>query len=195
MRRRILLALLAFVSSWVIAGVIQDAHAMKLLGDMTAEEVNAKMEEREIELGYKPAPVVEPEPTPSEPLKFEMYIGAYSYHLSSGDYNENNKLLGVSVGNVVLTTYVNSFDADSYSLTYHWRRQGFQGGTVLPDIEWGVQLGIVSGYEDAYDYTDYCSNGYCPVISPQVTYTGWGRWQPTVILMGKALAFTMRWEY
>ena len=66
----------------------------------------------------------------------DLNLGLYTDHIGGGNFNENNQLIGVSIGKYELGTYQNSYDVRSI---YAARRMEYNDRV-------GVMAGLVSGY-------------------------------------------------
>ena len=117
-----------------------------------------------------------------------VYTGAWSEHIGSEhDYNETHSLAAVESHGVIGGYFRNSFSEDVL----------FAVATLSRDMghfEASVWVGAMYGYRDckgakAYDK----SRRACPVAAPTVSYTA-NTIQPTVIVLGNAVAFSVRWQ-
>ena len=117
-----------------------------------------------------------------------VYTGAWSEHINSDyEYNETHSLAAVQSRGAVAGYFRNSFGEDVL----------FAGGALSrswADVETSVLAGAMYGYRDckggkAHDR----SRRACPVVAPMVSYTA-NAVQPTVIVLGNAVAFSVRWE-
>jgi len=113
-----------------------------------------------------------------------VYLGAWSKHLvTDGDYTSSHDLLAVEHKRVFGATFRNSYGRESYAIGYTW---SWKRG----DFEAKVVAGAVRGYRGFYgDYDD--KTRVLPLVVPMVSYTKY-RVQPTVLMMGEALAFSVR---
>lgn len=128
----------------------------------------------------------------NKPLELEpiyLYSGAWSMHSTAKGQNETHDLIGFEYVGVTVMGFKNSFYDDSIYIgyTFDWE--------VLPDVVMGVSVGGVSGYHDKEDYKlqDLCTGSVCWIAYPQITYTGLFI-QPSIMLLGDAVAFAIRWE-
>jgi hypothetical protein len=99
------------------------------------------------------------------------------------DYNSNHKLLAVEHNGFLVGRFSNSYDRTTTVAAYGWSKQ------------WGnwrgaVYAGAVRGYRSCFG-----DNGdkavVCPVAFPSLHYTKY-RVQPGVLVMGEAVAFTVK---
>ncbi len=77
----------------------------------------------------------------------EVYLGAWTYHFDrDGDYNQTNDLIGFEYKKWMVYHFENSFNDES---VFIGRRFAWQAD-IIPkvDIEYGVKLGLVSGYDE-----------------------------------------------
>ena len=115
-----------------------------------------------------------------------IYAGAWSKHLiTGGDYTSSHDLFAVEHKRIFAARFRNSFGRESYALgrTWTWSKG---------NLEAKVVVGAVRGYRGFYgDYDD--KTRVLPLVVPMVSYTKY-RVQPTVLLMGEALAFSVRFE-
>ena len=115
-----------------------------------------------------------------------IHAGALSYHVVTGhkvDYNSNHKLLAVEHNGFLVGRFSNSYDRTTAIAAYGWSKQ------------WGnwrgaVYVGAVRGYRSCYG-DDGDKAVVCPVAFPSLHYTAW-RVQPGVLVMGEAVALTVR---
>jgi hypothetical protein len=113
-----------------------------------------------------------------------IYAGAWSKHLiTDGEYTSSHDLFAVEHKRIFAARFRNSYGRESYALgrTWTWSKG---------DVEAKVVLGAVRGYRGFYgDYDD--KTRVLPLVVPMVSYTKY-RVQPTVLLMGEALAVSIR---
>ena len=115
-----------------------------------------------------------------------IYAGAWSKHLiTDGEYTSSHDLFAVEHKRIFAARFRNSYGRESYALgrTWTWSKG---------DVEAKIVFGAVRGYRGFYgDYDD--KTRVLPLVVPMVSYTKY-RVQPTVLLMGEALAFSVRFE-
>ena len=115
-----------------------------------------------------------------------IHAGALSYHVVTGhkvDYNSNHKLLAVEHNGFLVGRFSNSYDRTTAIAAYGWSKQ------------WGnwrgaAYVGAVRGYRSCFG-DDGDKAVVCPVAFPSLHYTAW-RVQPGVLVMGEAVALTVR---
>lgn len=73
---------------------------------------------------------------------FEIEVGVATHHWVSEDLQDDNQLVGAGYRRWELSTFINSFDDRSYSVSYRW------------ELFWGFSLstGIIHGYGDNADW-------------------------------------------
>lgn len=114
-----------------------------------------------------------------------LYAGAWSKHLlTDDDYNETHNLAAVEHKRAFSGYFKNSYDRDSFAVGYS-AIEGRSG-----DFEAKLILGAVYGYTTCYG-DDSGPKRVCPLAVPMVSYTKY-RVQPTLMLMGEAVAFSVR---
>ena len=118
-----------------------------------------------------------------------VLLGGWSTHLFSDDanYNQNHKLIAVQTGQLLIAGFENSHSRESYAVAYGWQ---WLGSDVRADLYLGAVRGYRGCYNDSGDKTIVC-----PLIVPSISYTGFGSIQPTLLLMGEALTFTVRIDW
>lgn len=123
-----------------------------------------------------------------ESPSWSLYIGGWSHHLTSNDYdyNEANKLFGVKYEDWVVATFQNSFYDQTYMFGYDFNTQWY-------DLQFGLVTGVTYGY-DPEDVTFLNYKGFMPVVLPYVAYTGYNV-VPTLGLLGNALIFTLEYRF
>ena len=115
-----------------------------------------------------------------------IHAGGLSYHVATGhkaDYNSNHKLLAVEHNGFLVGRFSNSYDRTTAIAAYGWSKQ------------WGnwrgaVYVGLVRGYRSCFG-DDGDKVVVCPVALPSLHYTKY-RVQPGVLVMGEAIALTVR---
>ena len=115
-----------------------------------------------------------------------VYLGAWSTHLGlEGDYNETHNLVAVDVSGVMAGYFKNSYGRDTVFV-------GYKVSQAFGDFEAGIMVGAMRGYTDCVDgFTRGADTKVCPMAVPSVSYTA-HRVQPTLMLLGNALAFSVR---
>jgi hypothetical protein len=117
-----------------------------------------------------------------------LHAGGWSYHIVTGnkvDYTSSHDLVAVEHKRVFAARFRNSFGRESYALgrTWTWAKG---------NLEAKVVVGAVRGYRGWYgDYQD--KTEILPIIVPMLSYTR-HKVEPTVLLMGEAIAFSFRIE-
>ena len=115
-----------------------------------------------------------------------IHAGGLSYHVATGyknDYNNNHNLLAVEHNGLLIGRFSNSYKRTTAIAAYGWSKQ------------WGnwrgdVYVGAVRGYRSCFgDEGDKAV--VCPVAIPSIHYTKY-RVQPGVLVMGEAVALTVR---
>lgn len=116
-----------------------------------------------------------------------VYTGAWSKHLfSKQDYNETHNFLAVEHKGVMAGYFKNSYSEDSAVV-------GFRMTEQWGDFEGGIMFAATHGYRDCVQGYADASKRVCPAIVPSIAYTKY-RVQPVALLLGNALAFSVRWE-
>ena len=118
-----------------------------------------------------------------------VYAGAWSKHLVTGDeydYTSSHDLFAVEYKRVFAARFRNSYGRESYALGYTWSKQ-------YGNFEAKVVAGAVRGYRGWYGDSESTTKTL-PLVVPMVSYTKY-KIQPTVLLMGEALAASVRIEF
>ena len=115
-----------------------------------------------------------------------VFVGAWSKHIGSGDYNERHDLVAVEHNNVVAGYFRNSYNEDSFALAYDI---DYSYGPLRA----GVMAGAVYGYRHCLKGWADSDRKTCPMIAPYASFD-MGPVSPTVLLLGNALAVTFRVE-
>lgn len=115
-----------------------------------------------------------------------VYLGAWSKHVvTNGNYNETHDLIAVEHDKILAARFVNSYSRETYALAYGWHKR-------WGDFRGSIYAGGMMGYRSCYgDDGDYAM--LCPMVVPAVSYTKY-RVQPTVLLLGEAVAISFRVE-
>lgn len=118
-----------------------------------------------------------------------LHTGAWSHHIGSDyDYNEQHDLLAVEHENVMAGYFRNLFGDDSALAGYRFTDQWTE------HVEASVLVGASYGYRGDCLMPQYAGQRKaCPLVVPTVTYTEY-RVQPSVFVMGNAVAVSVRWE-
>ena len=118
-----------------------------------------------------------------------LMLGGWSTHLFSDDsrYNQTHDLIAVQAGPLLVAGFENSHNRESYAVAYGWQ---WRDSAVRADL----YLGAVRGYRGCYNDGGDAAV-ICPLIVPAISYTGLGSIQPTLLLMGQALTFTLRIDW
>jgi hypothetical protein len=115
-----------------------------------------------------------------------IYMGGWSHHLTSGEYNEEHHFHAYQKYNWLIGGFVNSFD--DYTLmagkSFNWTNES-------KSLEAGFVAGLSYGYK--HEDVKLSINGFLPVLVPYVTYTQY-KVQPSLLLLGNAIALTFRIE-
>ena len=114
----------------------------------------------------------------------KVYVGAWSIHLvTDGDYNESHDLLAIEHNGWIAGRFVNSYSRESWfaGKTWEWGADNFR---------YGVMAGAVRGYTTCYG-DDNSNTNICPLVTPFASYKI-GRVEPTVLLLGEALAVSLK---
>lgn len=115
-----------------------------------------------------------------------LHLGGWSSHLTGGDYNEAHYFHAYEKGNFLVGGFVNSFN--DYTLLagkkIKWKNDS-------ESIEWGFLAGMTYGYSN--DDVPISAGGFMPVLVPYLSYTEY-KVQPTLLLLGNAVALTFRVE-
>jgi len=115
-----------------------------------------------------------------------IHVGAFSYHIITGhknDYNSNHKLVAVEHNKIFVGRFSNSYHRTTTVAAYGFERQ------------WGdwrgvVYIGAVRGYRSCFGDGGH-EAVICPVLVPTLHYTKY-RVQPGILLLGEAVAFSLR---
>ena len=91
----------------------------------------------------------------------DLYLGAWSKHFDSYDYNEENRLLAVSHNNWVGGRFDNSYGRETWFAGYDfkWRGEFFQAGVLA-----AVSRGYTTCFGD-----DGSSSNICPMPLPYIS--------------------------
>lgn len=116
-----------------------------------------------------------------------VYTGAWSKHIASKtDYNEAHRLVAVEHGNTIAGYFKNSFGDDSFFAGSTYSRQwGYFEGTLM--------VGAMYGYKGCKGQQEQERKMVCPMAAPAVSYTKYEA-EPTLIVLGNAVAISVRWE-
>lgn len=116
-----------------------------------------------------------------------VYTGAWSHHVGSDyDYNQDHDLIAVEYKNVFVGFFKNSFAEDAFAAGYKIKR-------TWGDFEGSVLFGGTYGYRDCFSGYADAARRVCPVVVPSLAYTAY-KVQPTVMILGNALAISVRFE-
>jgi len=114
----------------------------------------------------------------------KVYLGAWSTHLvTDGDFNESHDLVAVEHNGWIAGRFVNSYSRESWFAGKTWEWGGH-------NFSYGVMAGAVRGYTTCYGDGDTSTN-ICPLVAPFASYKI-GRVEPTVLLLGEALAISIK---
>lgn len=119
-----------------------------------------------------------------------IHFGGFSHHLNNNkDYNNNNKILAVEYKNVVVGTFDNSFDDQSYLIGYNFHSNWL-------DLQFGIVTGLVYGYDkdDVSKSVLLWGTNLMPLIFPYVTYTKYDI-QPTAGIFGEAATLLFKYKF
>lgn len=133
----------------------------------------------------------------AEEKKMYLYTGGWSHHLTDyevtdseyDDFNEKHDLVGIEYDGWLVAYYNNSFHKDSYVLA----KNVFQ--RTYGDFDLSVYAGAVYGYASCVGEKKppHGESKTCAMIAPAVTYTKY-KVQPSILLLGNAVALSIRWE-
>lgn len=116
-----------------------------------------------------------------------LYAGAWSDHpFSNHEYNEDHRLIAFEHNQVFAGYFRNSYGEDSFATGYRFKR-------AYGDWEVGLLAGASYGYRSCIKGWEDQPRRYCPLIAPMVSYTK-HRLQPTLVIMGPAVALSFRIE-
>ncbi len=119
-----------------------------------------------------------------------LYTGAWSYHINSTPFitNETHHLLAYEHDRLIVGAFKNSYG--DLTAVVGSRFELFEAG----DFRGGIYLGITYGYRTC----DNMAKGnpdrvFCPAVVPEISYTRY-KLQPTVMLLGNAIALSFKWK-
>lgn len=117
-----------------------------------------------------------------------LYTGAWSKHVftSSSDKNETHALVAIEKDGWMFGRFDNSYYRETWFVTKNLTRK-------FEDVEYGLMLGAMRGYEELFGVKGNDWKVW-PLIAPKVSYTKFPV-QPTVIVLGEAVALTVRFEF
>ena len=121
-----------------------------------------------------------------------IHLGAWSKHIDIGNrdnnYNETHNLIAIESNNWMAGRFKNSYDDETFFVGHRFTKQWH-------NLELGLTAGAMHGYRDCRlkDRPD-SSKKLCPFVVPSVTYTK-HRIQPSVMLLGNAVAFGFRLKF
>ena len=115
-----------------------------------------------------------------------IYVGGWSSHLSSGNYNEEHHFHAYQKEDWLVGGFINSLD--DYTLI---AGKSFIWTNEAESIEAGFVAGLSYGYK--HEHAKLSINGFMPVLVPYITYTS-HKIQPSLLLLGSAVALTFRIE-
>jgi hypothetical protein len=112
-----------------------------------------------------------------------VYLGGWSKHLSSGNYNSNHKLVAYERDKKIVGHFVNSYDRDTWfaGQKISWSARGY---------EYGIYAGVTYGYRACLGRRESHAI-ICPAIAPFLSYTR-HKIQPSIIMLADAVAITLR---
>lgn len=118
-----------------------------------------------------------------------VYVGAWSKHLLLSDEhvkNEKHDLLAVEYNGWLGGRFTNTFGKTTFVLGKNFRYP------LTQNIEVGLMAGATYGYASCYkvDYSN--SSRVCPALVPSVSFNSQGTISPTVLLLGDALAVSIK---
>ena len=117
-----------------------------------------------------------------------IYTGAFSEHLFSSVPNETHNLLAVQHNGYIGGYFENSYGDDTAFAGVDYSAK------LSHNIEIGVMAGATYGYRGCFPLDGEGSKRACPMVAPHASYTKYPV-QPTVILLGEAVAASIRWEF
>lgn len=116
-----------------------------------------------------------------------LYAGAWSDHpFSDHEYNEEHNLAAIEYKSVVAGYFRNSYGEDSFVTGCRFKR-------AWGDLEASLLVGATFGYRHCIKGMADRDRRVCPVAVPMVAYTKY-RVQPGVMILGNAVAVTVRFE-
>lgn len=116
-----------------------------------------------------------------------LYTGAWSTHLSSGEYNEQHDLIAYERDRYILGYFKNSYNDDTIFIAKHWYKD-------LHDLRVGVYGGVMYGYRDCLRGGADRGKRVCPMIAPAISLRT-TQPSPTLFLLGTAVAISVRWDF
>lgn len=116
-----------------------------------------------------------------------LYAGAWSHHLSSGDYNETHNLVAIKHGSWMGGYFKNSHKRDTGFIVYDYDVNWFDSWDT------GVYLGAMRGYTTCIGEDD-SNTDTCPLLAPYGFYNK-NRFQPGFIIMGDAPSLSFRYLF
>lgn len=117
----------------------------------------------------------------------DIYVGAESIHLGGGDYsNSSHNLFAAEYHGATAGYFKNSYSQDTYFTGYSFD---------LYENEL-IDVGIIAGGMVGYDREDVplSIGDVAPFVSPRISFKGITP-QPTILMLGRAVAITARFEF
>lgn len=128
----------------------------------------------------------------------EIYAGAVSTHFGRQPldrdgipqkYQNNNPLLAVKHHSYIAAVFRNSYN----DTTFLAGKELINGD--WKDLQFSLAAAVTYGYTFCLSGTYRDDKKFCPVLIPQIAYTGFGRRvQPVILFTGPAASFAIKFE-
>lgn len=127
--------------------------------------------------------------------EINFLVGALTYHYDRNSttkdgrkLNETNELLGVQYNNWTVSYFKNSYYKDTYLFGYHFN------GQLIDNINLGLLLGGMYGYDDDEKGASVCFGDYCAMGAATIKYTRWDI-QPTLLITPSFTSFLISYKF
>lgn len=122
-----------------------------------------------------------------------IYLGAWSKHIQPAPQirNETHNLVGVEYGGYMVSTFKNSFGAETFAVAKRFELFETQ------NFKAGLYVGATYGYRGSCQQAEGFDNDprvVCPLVVPEIAYTK-HKTQIVVSLMGNAVSIGPKWEF
>ena len=116
-----------------------------------------------------------------------VYLGAWSNHLVSGDFNETHNLIAYENNGYIAGGFKNSFNDNVYFAAKNFTLEAGY-------FELGLMAGAMYGY-DEQDAPLMNHNKFQPMLVPHATINTDFFIKPTVLISGEAIALTIKVDF
>jgi hypothetical protein len=122
-----------------------------------------------------------------------LYTGAWSYHINPAESvnNETHNLLAYETHGYIVGAFKNSFSDPT--VVVGKRFELFEAGNFKSGIYVGATYGYYSCTPERGQVEGSRDRKVCFAAVPEISYTKYSV-QPTVMLLGNAVAFSIKWD-